>query len=198
MQNFWDERYSKEEYIYGTEPNKFLKEILTELKPGKILFPAEGEGRNSAFAAELGWEVYAFDSSKIAIEKAEKLYKIKNIKVNYSFSTLEDFTWEENYFDCIALIFVHPPENLRKIIHQNLIKYLRHGGFLILEGFSKNQIKHNSGGPRNFDVLFSEEIIKTDFGSLKEVELYSVEKEIFEGNYHNGKVSVVDLLAQKI
>ena len=61
----WDDRYSKEEFVYGEEPNNFLREQLQKLKPGKILFPAEGEGRNAVFAATKGWDVYAFDISSV-------------------------------------------------------------------------------------------------------------------------------------
>lgn len=135
MQNFWNERYSQEEYIYGIDPNRFFKENLEKLSPGKILLPAEGEGRNASFAAKLGWEVFAFDSSNVAIEKANKLFDSNNVKVNYFLKTLEDFTWEKNFFDCISLIFVHPQEIMRKNIHQKMIDFLKPGGILILEGF---------------------------------------------------------------
>lgn len=57
----WNERYSKEEFAYGEEPNQYLKEQLEKLDVGKILFPAEGEGRNGVYAAKLGWNVFAFD-----------------------------------------------------------------------------------------------------------------------------------------
>ena len=64
MKEFWNERFSKKEYAYGIEPNAFLKSELLKLKPGKILFPAEGEGTNSVFAATLGWNVVAFDNGR--------------------------------------------------------------------------------------------------------------------------------------
>ena len=41
MNNFWDERYKTTEYVYGTEPNEFLKIKLQEITAGKILFPPE-------------------------------------------------------------------------------------------------------------------------------------------------------------
>ncbi|MGQ9644743.1 MAG: SAM-dependent methyltransferase, partial [Ignavibacterium sp.] len=50
---YWNERFSSEDYIYGTEPNTFLKEQLENLKPGKALFLGEGEGRNAVYAATL-------------------------------------------------------------------------------------------------------------------------------------------------
>jgi hypothetical protein len=61
--DFWDQRYSQSDFVYGKKPNEYLKAKLVDLKPGRILFPAEGEGRNAIFAAKLGWDVFAFDSS---------------------------------------------------------------------------------------------------------------------------------------
>ena len=53
MQNMWDSRYSNAEYAYGTTPNAFLKSVLDRIDlTGKILFPAEGEGRNAVYAAK--------------------------------------------------------------------------------------------------------------------------------------------------
>ncbi len=39
MKQFWEERYGKEEFAYGEEPNQFLKEQLANVEPGTILFP---------------------------------------------------------------------------------------------------------------------------------------------------------------
>ena len=66
---FWNERYAKAEYVYGEEPNDFLKE---QLKPGHgvWLFPAEGEGRNAVYAASLGLQVVAFDQSEAGRAKS--------------------------------------------------------------------------------------------------------------------------------
>ncbi|MCB0746391.1 MAG: class I SAM-dependent methyltransferase [Ignavibacteriales bacterium] len=197
MANFWDERFSKREYIYGVEPNSFLKEQLKNLSPGRILFPAEGEGRNAAFAASHNWEVFAFDSSQAAFIKASKLFEEKKVTVNYSLNSLEDFTIENISFDCIALIFVHPLAEFRKSIHQNLVRFLKPNGILILEGFAKSQIKYSSGGPKSEDLLFSKEIIKNDFENLEILKLE--EKEVFlsEGNYHSGTASVIRFVGRK-
>ena len=73
MNEFWNERYGIQEYLYGTEPNVFLKQQLDNLTPGKILFLGEGEGRNSVYAASIDWLVDAYDSSSVGKEKAEKL-----------------------------------------------------------------------------------------------------------------------------
>jgi len=63
MKEFWNERYAKNEFIYGTEPNEFFRKELEILPAGKIILPCDGEGRNAVFAAKLGWKVNAFDFS---------------------------------------------------------------------------------------------------------------------------------------
>ena len=83
MLQFWEERYGQEQYAYGKEPNQFFKEQIEMLAPGKILFPAEGEGRNSVYAALKGHEVHAFDLSSEGKKKAELLTNQLGIKHNY-------------------------------------------------------------------------------------------------------------------
>lgn len=73
-----NERYSKEEFAYGEEPNIYLKENLNKLSVGTILFPAEGEVRNAVYAAKIGWIVKAFDISNEGPKKAFQLAQKNN------------------------------------------------------------------------------------------------------------------------
>lgn len=68
--NFRNDHYSENKTVYGENPNEFFKEQLLKLKPGRLLLPAEGEGRNAVFAAKHGWQVDAFDYSEAAKMKA--------------------------------------------------------------------------------------------------------------------------------
>ena len=68
---FWDDRYAKDEYLFGTAPNAFLAREVHRLPPGsKVLAVADGEGRNSVFLAQHGHRVVATDVSERAIAKA--------------------------------------------------------------------------------------------------------------------------------
>jgi len=107
MTEIWNQRYAQKEYVYGIKPNEFYKEQLLKLQPGKILFPAEGEGRNAVFAALNGWDVVAFDSSMEAKKKAEKLADENKVELKYLISSIEEFEFEENSFDTIVLVYVH-------------------------------------------------------------------------------------------
>lgn len=194
MKTFWDERFSAKEFAYGTEPNEFFKNQLKNLDPGKILFPAEGEGRNAVYAATLGWEVYAFDPSKEGKKKAEKLAGLKRVKINYLVSDYENIQFEADFFDCIVLIFAHMPPLKREQYHHKLSGFLKPGGTLILKGFSKNQISKNTGGPKNIDMLFSREELGNDFKNFTDIKIEEQEVHLNEGIYHDGIASVIQLV----
>lgn len=195
MSEMWNERYAQEDYVYGKQPNDFFKEQLLKLQPGKILLPAEGEGRNAVYAASQGWEVIAFDSSSEAMKKAEKLATEYGVKINYKIDSFEDFNTEENTFDAIALIYSHTTNRQKN--HQRLLKSIKPGGVLILEGFSKNQIELTSGGPRKIELLFSKEEIQSDFASLSEMKIGEEFIFLKEGEFHEGYAAVIRLIGIK-
>ncbi|MCF8243465.1 MAG: class I SAM-dependent methyltransferase [Melioribacteraceae bacterium] len=120
MKEKWDERYGNSEYIYGVEPNNFLSKELAKLKPGKILMPGEGEGRNAVYAAKNGWEVDAFDYSEKAKEKAEKLASENSVKINYRVADITELSLPFSTYDAAAIIFMHLDEKLREDTHKNI------------------------------------------------------------------------------
>jgi len=200
--NFWDQRYSQPDFAYGKEPNEYLKSKLLGLSPGRILLPAEGEGRNAVFAAKLGWNVFAFDLSVEGKKKAEKLALTDGIRIDYQVMDLEQVDYPANFFDAIAFSYTHFPEAKRRPYHQKLSAYLKKGGVLILECFSQEHLSFqkdnpNAGGPKDVSMLFDLEDIKEDFKGLEFMEAYETETELTEGLYHVGKASVVRLFGRK-
>jgi 2-polyprenyl-3-methyl-5-hydroxy-6-metoxy-1,4-benzoquinol methylase len=164
----WDDRYRSDEFAYGEQPNDYLKEQLEKLEPGKILFPAEGEGRNAVFAAQLGWTVSAFDISVEGKSKALRLAEKNSVTIDYQVGLLETLGYSNDQFDAIALIYAHFPADVKSLYHKTLDKYLRRNGLMIFEAFSKNHIEYISrndkvGGPKEVAMLFSIDEIKSDF-----------------------------------
>lgn len=196
-QQQWDSRYSAEEYIYGIEPNEYLRHFLDSRKPGRILFPAEGEGRNAVYAASLGWQVDAFDQSETGRQKALKLAAMKGVSINYGLISLEDWQPDSNIYDAVALVFVHLEPAFRVEVHRKAIKALKSGGYIIVEAFTKNQFPRTSGGPKNLDLLFDAGVIKNDFAALKCIDFAETQVELNEGLLHRGLADVVRLIAMK-
>ncbi|MGQ9799893.1 MAG: class I SAM-dependent methyltransferase [Ignavibacterium sp.] len=195
---YWNERFSSEDYIYGTEPNTFLKEQLENLKPGKALFLGEGEGRNAVYAATLGWQVDAVDFSSSARVKALKLAEEKKVNINYEVCDLNEYLFKENYYDLVVMIFLHLPVGLREKVFYNSIRSLKENGRIIIEAFSKQQIKNTSGGPRSIDLLYSEQdildLVKGLNTELIETKIINLE----EGQHHKGKADVVRYVGVKV
>lgn len=197
MSLFWDERYSTTEFAYGTVPNQFLKAWLQHLSPGKILLPGEGEGRNAVYAAELGWNVHAYDSSKVAARKAAELSGSKNVTIHYKVADIKEIPYSENEFNCVAVIFLHLTPEERVFFHKKMLGLLKPGGLLLLEGFSKNQLERNTGGPKNINLLYSAEELQADFSTASKCVVEETEAGLNEGRYHQGTASLVRVIAVK-
>lgn len=198
----WNDRYSSEEFAYGTAPNNFLKEQLEKLNPGSILFPAEGEGRNAVFAAQLGWKVSAFDISAEGKNKALKLAEANNVEIDYQVGELETLNYPAKQFDAMALIYAHFPAAIKSSIHKTLDTYLRKDGYIIFEAFSKKHLEYLAindkvGGPKDIESLFSIEEIQSDFPDYEIIKLEEKEIELNEGLFHNGKGSVIRFIGKK-
>lgn len=198
----WNDRYKTDHYIYGEDPNNYLKEHLEKLDHGTILFPAEGEGRNAVFAAKLGWKVSAFDISTEAQKKALQLAIKNEVSIEYQIGEFSEMNFNHKQFDVIALVYAHFPTAIRSEYHKMLDKHLRKGGRIILEAFSKKQIEfrmknENAGGPKDIQMLFSMEEVKSDFENYEIIELEEKEIELNEGLLHNGKSSVIRFVGQK-
>ena len=198
----WNERYKQDEYAYGIQPNEYLKEQLEKLPAGNILFPAEGEGRNAVYAAKLGWTVSAFDISEEGQRKAIQLAATNQVSIDYQVGELQDLNYMPEQFDAIALIYAHFPANIKSSYHKILDQYLKHGGYIIFEAFSKKHLDYiarneNVGGPRDIDSLFSIDELKADFTNYDVIELEEKEIELHEGLFHNGVGSVIRFLGRK-
>lgn len=195
---FWNDRYSSYITVYGDEPNAFFKESLEKMPDGKLLLPAEGEGRNAIFAAMRGWHVHAFDYSPAARSKALARAAENNLKINYSIADINDVILPSDEYDAIGLIYVHLEPEERKTFHRRIVKALKPGGHVILEAFSKDQIKNISGGPRNEKQLYDLSDLEEDFKGL----LFTVSRQerirLNEGPFHQGTADVVRILATKL
>jgi hypothetical protein len=198
----WNERYRNELFAYGEEPNNYLKNQLEKLPVGKILFPAEGEGRNAVYAARLGWTASAFDISAEGKNKALKLAEMNHVHIDYQVGELQTLNYTPGQFDAIALIYAHFPAEIKSPYHRSLDNYLRKGGYIIFEAFSKKHIDYISrnekvGGPKDIGMLFSIEELKSDFANYEVLELTETEIELNEGLFHNGLGSVIRFTGRK-
>lgn len=194
---FWNDRYRTHKTLYGVDPNLFFKEQLDKLPPGKLLLPAEGEGRNAIYAASHNWQVTAFDFSEQAQQKALAQARELNLAIDYTIQDIRQIILPIQHYDVVALIYVHLEPAVRLNFFAQCVRSLKPGGKILLEGFATDQLKFQSGGPKEKSMLYTITLLQELFGSLQ-VELIKQEDILLqEGEFHKGPASVVRLVASK-
>jgi SAM-dependent methyltransferase len=191
MSFMWDKRYGTEDYAYGKEPNAFFSVQVEKMDSGLMLLPGEGEGRNAVYAALKGWSVDAFDQSIVGQSKALALASERGVEINYKVGQLDGFRFIPNHYDAVGLLFFHADPASRIYLHRKVCESLKPGGTLILEAFHKEQVKNNTGGPKDPDMLFDALTLSSDFATLETLFLEKLEVVLDEGPFHQGAASVI-------
>lgn len=193
----WDERYSAEEYAYGTAPNRFLEENASQIPRARVLSLAEGEGRNAVFLARQGCQVTAVDGSIAGLNKAGKLAAENGVSIELVHADLAMYDPGENQWDAVISIFCPLPSALRKEVHRKVIAALKPGGVFLLEAYTPDQLKNGTGGGSSADVMQTKDTLSAELAGLDFKRIKELERDVIEGIYHTGKGSVVQLIAVK-
>ncbi|HEY9032720.1 MAG TPA: class I SAM-dependent methyltransferase [Pseudomonadales bacterium] len=193
----WDERYRAGHYIYGTEPNDFLRREASRLAPGRVLCLAEGEGRNAVFLAGLGHQVTAVDQSAVGLAKAQQLAAQRGVSITTLCCDLSDYDPGTAQWDAIVSIFCHLPPALRRLVHGRVVEALKPGGLLLLEAYTPAQLAFATGGPPQAEMMMDSRSLAEELAGLDLVYLQELQRDVVEGSHHTGRGAVVQLVAQK-
>lgn len=197
--NFWNDRYGTDEYAYGTAPNDFLVDSLGHFpKNSRVLCLADGEGRNGVYLATNGFSVTSVDMSAEGKRKAELLAQKLHAKINYVVADLSQYDIGENKWDAIVSIFCHLPKSLRQKVHAACVLGLKNDGIMLLEAYSPDQLKFNTGGPKDPDMLMTVADVKRELQGLEYVLAESKERSVIEGAFHHGDAAVIQIVARKV
>jgi len=203
----WNRRFAGDTFLFGTEPNAWLREHAGLLAPGsRVLCVADGEGRNSVFLAKLGHRVEAFDIAPNAVAKAQAFAAREGVQVGYTLADCDSYAWPtwterapEGAFDAVVAIFVQFADPaLRQRLFANMVRALKPGGLLLLHGYTPRQLEYRTGGPPILEHLYSEAMLREAFaGSAEIIELNEYEAEIHEGSGHSGRSALVGMVARR-
>lgn len=195
----WNERYASPGYLFGEEPNAFLRKQARWLRPGgRVLCVADGEGRNSVWLAEQGFEVIAFDFAPNAVEKARALAKRRGVRVDHQVNEFENWPWATARYDAVAAIFIQflPPDRREAAIAAMKASVGPRGAFL-LEGYRPEQVDYGTGGPPRRDHMYTREWVERQFADWDIRVLEAYDAELCEGRRHCGKSALIDLVATR-
>ncbi|MHB1655614.1 MAG: SAM-dependent methyltransferase [Burkholderiales bacterium] len=195
----WNERYNVPEFVFGTEPNVFLQQQAYRLTPGqRVLAVADGEGRNGVWLAQQGLSVLSIDSSDVAQVKAQKFARERGVELDFECADLLAWRWSENEFDAVAGIFfqfVGPAG--RQLMFDGIKKTLKPGGLLLLQGYTPRQLEYKTGGPPVAENMYTQSLLKEQFGDWEILHLSEHDEHISEGKQHHGMSALIDMVARK-
>ena len=196
QQEFWNGKFSKADYFYGTKANEFLDSNISLLKNHKkLLCLGEGEGRNAIFFAKNGFEVSAIDASNLGLEKLQNRAIEEKLDIKTVCMDLNDWTVLEKY-DVIVASYLHMFKNEREELFKKIENSLSSNGYFIGEFFSTKQLSFNSGGPKDLDLLYTIEDFQNYFNLCKK----NITEKIVvldEGIGHQGEACVIRVVIQK-
>ncbi len=194
----WETRFRAPDYIFGKEPNAFLKAQAHRLRAGQsALSVADGEGRNGVWLAEQGLDVLTIDYSPAALAKARALAQERGVKLRTEVTDVFAWRWPKDAFDVIAAIFIFAAPAERSAFFANLKGALKPGGLLLVQGYRPEQLKYRTGGPPDAERLYTRAILESGFGDMAQLDISEHDSAISEGSAHVGMSALIDLVARK-
>jgi SAM-dependent methyltransferase len=195
--SMWEQRFSADTYIYGTEPNEFLRSNVSGLPVGAALCLAEGEGRNAVFLAGSGFSVRSVDLTEAGVAKTLRLAERRGVQVEAVVGDLAVFDIGSARWDAVVSIFAHMPPRIRRGLHKRVVAALKPGGVFLLEAYTPDQIGRGTGGPASADMTMTLDALHEELAGLEFIHSQELEREVIEGAGHSGVGAVVQLIARK-
>lgn len=201
----WNTRYrdAGEDYLFGTEPNRFLAHRAELLRNGRTAVSvADGEGRNSAWLAEQGLEVTAVEISPVAVEKARRLATGRTLEIRFLLADMLAPDWPphdmQNAYDWVIGVFIQFTGAADRARQFAAMKQLTsRGGRILLQGYTPKQLEYGTGGPGVLENLYTADILRESFTGWEIEELVEYEDEIVEGRGHKGRSALIGFVARK-
>jgi SAM-dependent methyltransferase len=151
----WNERYRKTELLWTAEPNRFLVEEIAEMKPGRALDLAAGEGRNAVWLAERGWRVTAVEFADEAVNRGRRIAADRKVDVEWVEADLLQWRPAGAAWDLVLVLYLHLRADDMATVLERARDGVAPGGTLLLVGHDRRNLDEGHGGPQHSEVLYT-------------------------------------------
>jgi SAM-dependent methyltransferase len=164
----WDERYAAAELVWSATPNQFVEAELADLRPGRALDLAAGEGRNALWLAERGWDVTAVDFSLVGLDKGRALQKRleqpgeRELRIEWVHADVLEHRPAPTSYDLTLMAYLQLVPEQRRIAVRTGFAALRVGGTFFLVAHDSTNLTEGTGGPQDPSVLLTAEDVLAD------------------------------------
>ncbi|MDO5617248.1 class I SAM-dependent methyltransferase [Kocuria sp.] len=127
----WDERYSGEQ-VWSGQPNGTLISEVADLPVGRALDVECGEGADSVWLAEQGWEVTALDISSQAIGRTLTAASTAGVSITGVAQGLLESKLPSGAFDLVSGQYPVLPRTSQQVAERRLLDLVAPGGTLLV------------------------------------------------------------------
>ena len=128
--SYWNKVYSTGQTIFVHHPTELLVNAIKGRRPGAALDIGMGQGRNSIFLAQQGWEVTGFDPSEEGVRQARERAAKLGLHLRALVVGEEDFDLGEAQWDLIVMTYVR---RVRPADADRFARALRPNGIFVYE-----------------------------------------------------------------
>lgn len=158
--NDWNERYRTKELVWTGEANRFVVAETADLPPGRMLDLAAGEGRNTIWFAERGWQATAVDFSDVAMAKARELAASRGVSIATEVADVTAYQPVPGAYDLVLICYLQVPADDRKAVVAHAADAVAFGGTLLVVAHDRSNLDGGWGGPSSPDVQATPEEVR--------------------------------------
>lgn len=182
----WDSRYAGADLVWSTEPNVWVRELCSPLRPGRALDVAAGEGRNALWLAERGWTVTATDFSPVAVTRMGELadHRLGTADRERLQAVVADATAPApgTAYDLVLFSYLHLPREQWERALSAGVSATAPGGLVVVVAHARRNLTEGVGGPQDAAILLDpEDLLASSAGLPVAVELAQVRSRAVEG-----------------
>jgi SAM-dependent methyltransferase len=160
----WDLRYADNALVWSAGPNQFVESEVADLVPARAIDVAAGEGRNSIWLAERGWQVTAVDFSNAGLDKGRALHERRDpgLPINWVCADAVVDDLGVACYDLAVVAYLQLPPGQRREAVRRTFGALRRGGTLLVVAHDSSNLTEGTGGPQDPSVLYTAEDLLGD------------------------------------
>ncbi len=200
MQKIWNSKYQNNDYLYGLQPDTFLKENLSLIKKGgNVISLGEGEGRNALLLAKEGFETEALDLSDVGLKKLLKKSEEEELFITLRHTFFKYWKPLKEY-DAVVSILFHLPKEEQKELFEKSFQALKKGGVFIGEFLSDKEINRENNlfceGEEGYSLIEVYELLQSF--TCKSLKISEEIVNLNAGARYQAEASLLRIVFQKI
>jgi SAM-dependent methyltransferase len=183
--DFWNGKFNDPKAEFNRQPSRLLLEAIRGRQPGRALDLGMGEGRNTIYLAQQGWQATGVDLADVGVAHAKARAAELHVNLTAIVDDLDRYDFGKGKWDLITLFYMHAWYHGGKPASpKRLMAALKPGGLLVMEGFA---------GTEKF--MFQPNELLSDFSDLRVLRYEDVED---EADWNPGRKShIIRFVAEK-